>query len=134
MPETEKIDLLICHDADCSLKEGDPLQSNTATTLIFQALSDQSRLKIIDLLSCHSLCGCQILKTLRISQPTLSYHLKLMIDCGMISGRRDGSMVIYTLNRDLFDQIMAYLDERRMTGRKVVEHRSFCIERRDACV
>lgn len=134
MPEIDTIDNLLCHGADCSLKEGDQLQSNKAMSLIFQALSDQSRLKIIEVLSCQSLCGCQILKSMHISQPTLSYHLKLLVDCGMISSHRNGSMAIYTLNRELFDMIIAYLDEHLLANRKVIKHQAFCVARRDSCV
>ena len=42
-----------------------------------KALSDETRLKIIDMLSCGEMCACEILEELSISQPTLSYHMKI---------------------------------------------------------
>lgn len=96
------------------------MQSSKAMPLIFHTLSDKSRLKIIELLSFQSLCGCQILKNMPFSQPTMSYHLRLLIDSGMISSHRNGPMTIYTLNRDLVDTIIVYLDEHLLARKQQV--------------
>lgn len=51
---------------------------------IFKALSDQNRLEIIEILSCNEKCACEILKNFDITQPTLSHHMKVLMDCGYI--------------------------------------------------
>ncbi len=75
---------------------------------LFKALSDETRLKIIDMLSCGELCACDILKGFKISQPTLSYHMKILTECGVVTGDRRGAWMHYTLNDDVVQQIYAY--------------------------
>ena len=54
---------------------------------IFKALSDVNRLKIIDLLSYEEKCGCKILEHFNFTQPTLSHHMKVLIECGLVEAR-----------------------------------------------
>lgn len=68
--------------------------------LLCKALSDETRLKIVDMLSCGEKCACEILKSFAITQPTLSYHMKILTACGIINARRDGAWMHYSLNAD----------------------------------
>ena len=77
--------------------------------LIFKALSDETRLKIIDMLSCGELCACKILESFHITQPTLSYHMKTLCDSGLVLGRREGSWMHYSLNAEKFDSAQKLL-------------------------
>ena len=63
---------------------------------IFKALADETRLKIVDLLSGGEMCGCQLLDHFNITQPTLSYHMKILCDSGIVKGRRDGAWMYYS--------------------------------------
>lgn len=74
----------------------------------FKALSDETRLKILEMLSCGELCACDILEQLHITQPTLSYHMKLLTGCGLVSARKDGAWVKYTLNTDHFAEVQEF--------------------------
>ncbi len=76
--------------------------------LLFKALSDETRLKIIDMLSCGELCACDILKSFNITQPTLSYHMKILTECGIVNGVREGAWMHYTLNDAVIKQIYEY--------------------------
>ncbi len=76
--------------------------------LLFKALSDETRLKIIDMLSCGELCACDILKFFQITQPTLSYHMKILTDCGIVDGTRQGAWMHYTLNHETAKSILDY--------------------------
>jgi ArsR family transcriptional regulator len=76
---------------------------------VFKALSDETRLKIIDMLSCGELCACNILEEFNISQPTLSYHMKYLSDSGLINARRDGAWMKYTLNEERTQETAAFL-------------------------
>lgn len=75
---------------------------------IFKALSDETRLRILEMLSCGELCACKILEQFHITQPTLSYHMKLLTGCGLVTGRRDGSWMKYTLNAERFGEIQDF--------------------------
>lgn len=72
---------------------------------IFKALADVTRLKIIEMLSCGQMCACTILENFNITQPTLSYHMKILTECGLVDGVRDGAWMRYTLNQERFEQI-----------------------------
>lgn len=65
---------------------------------IFKALADETRLKIVDMLSCGEMCACDILEYFNITQPTLSYHMKILTDCEIVNARKDGSWMKYSLN------------------------------------
>ena len=64
----------------------------------FKALSDSNRLKIIDLLSCGEKCACEILNYFKFTQPTLSHHMKVLIECGLVNSRKEGTWNYYSLN------------------------------------
>lgn len=64
---------------------------------MLKAMADPSRLKIIDLLSCGSLCACDILKHFDFTQPTLSHHMKVLQQAGIVAARREGKWQHYTL-------------------------------------
>ena len=66
--------------------------------LLFKALADTNRLMIVDMLSCGELCACKILEGLKITQPTLSHHMKILCDCGLVSSRKDGKWTHYSLD------------------------------------
>ena len=78
---------------------------------LFKALSDTNRVMIVDMLSCGELCACKILEKLNITQPTLSHHMKILCDCGLVNGRKDGKWMHYTLNFETALTFRAFLEE-----------------------
>jgi ArsR family transcriptional regulator len=64
---------------------------------MFRALSDRTRLRILNLLLGGELCVCDIVSTLRIAQPTASRHLAYLRSAGLIEARRDGLWMYYRL-------------------------------------
>jgi len=75
---------------------------------IFKALGDETRLKIIEILSCGEVCACEILESFHITQPTLSYHMKILTDCGLVKSRKDGSWMRYSNNTVLVEAIKQF--------------------------
>jgi ArsR family transcriptional regulator len=78
---------------------------------MLKALSDETRLKIIDMLSCGELCACNILESFNITQPTLSYHMKALTESGIVNGRRQGAWMHYSLNTEKFSEVTTFLSE-----------------------
>lgn len=76
---------------------------------ILKALSDPNRLKIIDLLSCGEKCACEILESFKFTQPTLSHHMKVLIDCGLIEVRKDGIWNLYKLSENNTNELVLFL-------------------------
>lgn len=83
----------------------------TENVKLFKALADTNRLMIIDMLSCGELCGCKILEKFNITQPTLSHHMKILCDCGLVNGRKEGIWTHYSLNEDAVQRFKNFLCE-----------------------
>jgi len=75
------------------------------TSLLFKVLSDPNRLMIIDMLSCGELCACKILEKFQITQPTLSHHMKMLSQAGLIFAKPEGKWMHYSLNTEAFHQL-----------------------------
>jgi len=78
---------------------------------LFKALADETRLKIIDMLSCGEMCACDILEFFNVTQPTLSYHMKILTDCDIVNARKDGSWMKYSLNTVKFKAFEKFLKD-----------------------
>ena len=66
--------------------------------VIFKALGDENRIRILKLLRSGEKCACKLLDELNISQSTLSHHMKILCDAGMVSGRKEGKWTYYSVN------------------------------------
>ena len=64
---------------------------------IFKALSDENRIRILKMLHSGEKCACKLLEELNISQPTLSHHMKILCDAGIVTGRKEGKWTHYSL-------------------------------------
>lgn len=80
--------------------------------LFLKALADETRIKIFDMLSNGELCACNILEEFNITQPTLSYHMKILCESELVNSRKDGIWMKYSINqnslkllKNLFDDI-----------------------------
>ena len=65
---------------------------------VFRALADPKRLRIIELLMEGEECACVLLDDLGIAQSTLSHHMKLLCDAGVVQGRKEGKWVHYSID------------------------------------
>ena len=74
----------------------------------FHALSDETRLHIVEMLSHGERCVCELQEVLDAAQSRLSFHLKVLKDAGLVSDRREGRWMYYALNRDALDKIAAF--------------------------
>ncbi len=75
---------------------------------VFKALADRNRLRIVKALMVRPLCVCELQKILNISQPSVSHHLKILSEAGIIEYERDGQWMVYNLvespdSKPLFD-------------------------------
>ncbi|MBE7720873.1 ArsR/SmtB family transcription factor [Lacrimispora indolis] len=76
------------------------MESYEEYTKVFKALGDPKRAMIVDMLSCGELCACMILEKFEMSQSTLSHHMKILCDCGLVKGRNEGKWTYYSLDED----------------------------------
>ena len=76
---------------------------------ILKALGDDIRFQIFEMLRHGSLCACKIHEKFDITQPTLSHHMKILCDCGIVLAERDGKWVHYSLNCEKLNDLIAFL-------------------------
>ena len=79
--------------------------------LICKALGDANRLEIVKMLSDGEKCGCRLLERFSITQPTLSHHMKTLVDCGLVNDRKQGKWHYYSLNPEALSFLRTFLDE-----------------------
>lgn len=84
---------------------------NTTKAKIFKAFCDENRLAILDLLRSGEKCACNLLEKLEITQSTLSHHMKILCESGIVSGRKDGKWTHYTISPEGLEQAKRVLDE-----------------------
>ena len=65
--------------------------------VICKALGDSNRLQIVQMLSDGEKCGCKLLEAFDITQPTLSHHMKILCECGLVNVRKEGKWHHYSL-------------------------------------
>jgi ArsR family transcriptional regulator len=79
-------------------------------TKLFRALGDDTRLRIVALLSHGELCVCHLETALDLSQPNVSRHLGILRAAGVVEGRRNGSWMYYSLAEQEHDAVRSVLD------------------------
>jgi ArsR family transcriptional regulator len=72
---------------------------------LFHALSDETRLEIIELLRKGERCVCELTDTLDAAQSRLSFHLRVLKDAGIVRDRKDGRWVHYELDPEAFEEM-----------------------------
>lgn len=68
---------------------------------IFKALGDPNRLEIYEMLKDGEKCACKLLEKFNITQPTLSHHMKVLCECGLVTFRKDGKWSHYSINKEV---------------------------------
>ena len=67
---------------------------------MFKALYDEKRLQILDMIRGGEKCACVILEDMQISQSTLSHHMRILCESGIVHGRKDGKWVYYSIDKE----------------------------------
>lgn len=80
-------------------------------TVILKAVSDETRLRIVHMLSTGEKCACKILENFNFTQPTLSYHMKILTESGLVDAQRHGAWVHYRLNSEKIADILEFWNE-----------------------
>ena len=97
------------------------------TVNIFRALSDPNRLRIVKMLEERELCVCEVREVLRLSTSTVSKHLSILRDAGLIIDWKDGKWVNYKLNTaipdDLIRPLLSVLKKGLTDERQILQDR-----------
>lgn len=92
------------------------------TIRVFKAFCDENRLSILGLLRTGEKCACDLLEDLRITQPTLSHHMKILCDAGIVQGRKDGKWVYYSIDSEGANKVKMILEQQLTLSDSVEEN------------
>jgi ArsR family transcriptional regulator len=92
---------------------------------LFHALSDQTRLSILQRLRLGERCVCDLTDALDAAQSRLSFHLKVLKEAGLVTDRRDGRWMYYTLNTEALAEV-GELVEAMAAAPSAAERRTGC--------
>lgn len=67
---------------------------------VFKAFCDENRLRILEMLQSGEKCACVLLAKLEITQPTLSHHMKILQESGIVTPRKEGKWTHYAINEN----------------------------------
>lgn len=87
---------------------------------MLKTIADSTRIQILDVLSCKEMCACEILELLTISQSTLSHHMKVLIDSGLVKSRKEATWMHYSVNYDKVNELHCFID-------KITKEKQDCI-------
>lgn len=104
----------------------------------YKALGDETRLKIIQMLTGHEMCVCEIIDKLDMSQPAISHHLKILRQAGIVKDSREGKWIYYSLNAGVFQDVFAAEDTELISSyaapiRRQMENGEQSLVRTDHC-
>ena len=94
----------------------------TAYAQVIKAMADGNRLEIIDLLSCGTMCACEILENFEFTQPTLSHHMKVLQAAGIVSAVKKGRWQYYTLVPEFTTQFPEFIGKLLQDNQKCACH------------
>lgn len=80
-------------------------------SLVFKALCDEKRLRIIGLLQSGEQCVCVLIDQVGLPQSTLSYHLKILCESGIVEGRQEGKWTYYRISMEGSERAKLLLDQ-----------------------
>jgi ArsR family transcriptional regulator, arsenate/arsenite/antimonite-responsive transcriptional repressor len=83
----------------------------------FHALSDETRLQIIERLSDGEQCVCDLTDMLATTQSLLSFHLKTLKEAGILTDRREGRWVYYSLSLEAIEDLQRFIGSLKPRGR-----------------
>jgi ArsR family transcriptional regulator len=83
-----------------------------ATAEVFRALGDPARVRIVNLLATSSepVCACELYEPLGLAQPTVSHHLKTLVEAGLLDREQRGKWAYFSLRRDAVEKLAVVAD------------------------
>ena len=87
-------------------------EAAAATAGLFRALGDPARVRIVNLIATagEAVCACDLYAPLGLAQPTVSHHLKKLVDAGLLEREQRGKWAYFSLQRDAVEKLAAVAD------------------------
>jgi ArsR family transcriptional regulator, arsenate/arsenite/antimonite-responsive transcriptional repressor len=93
---------------------------------LFHALSDETRLAVLDRLRGGEQCVCELMDAMKAAQSRLSFHLKVLKEAGLIRDRREGRWMYYSIDPDAIEELEMVVDTLKQAGKSAVSANRCC--------
>ena len=93
---------------------------------MFHALSDETRLALLELLKGGEQCVCELTDAMKATQSRLSFHLKVLKEAGFIRDRREGRWMYYSIDPDAVEELETVVDTLRQAAKSAVSANRCC--------
>ena len=108
--------LSVLNEGCCAPLTREPLAQADAADLapLFKALGDPVRLRLLSLIACHDggeACVCELTGAFDLSAPTISHHLKVLREAGLITSERRGTWIYYQVSPEVIGHVSAVLGD-----------------------
>jgi ArsR family transcriptional regulator, arsenate/arsenite/antimonite-responsive transcriptional repressor len=109
------IDMTAAAQIECCAPLAAPVLTDdeaAATAELFKALADPSRVRIVNLLASagEPVCACNLNEPVGLAQPTVSHHLKKLVEVGLLEREQRGKWAYFSLRRDAVEKLAAVAD------------------------
>ena len=113
-----RIELPVLGDGCCTVLAREPITASQAGSLarVLKALADPTRLRLVSMVAAHKggeACVCDLTGPLGLTQPTISHHLKILVDAGIFTRDKRGKWAFYALVPAALDTLAAILSTSR---------------------
>ena len=96
------------------------------TAIIFKAFCAENRIRILKLLCTGEKCGCRLLEELNVTQPTLSHHMKILCDSGIVTSREEGKWTHYQISKEGSEKAIELLKKITAVSESSTECKGCC--------
>jgi len=93
---------------------------------VFKAFCDETRLMVLGLLQTGEKCACDLLEAVEVGQSTLSHHMKILVESGIVSTRKDGKWTYYSISEQGSQVAMKMLAELTAVDKELAQVKKVC--------
>jgi len=94
---------------------------------IFKAFCDETRLEVLSILQSGEKCACEILESVSVGQSTLSHHMKILVDSGIVAPRKERKWIHYSISKSGSEKALKLLsDLTAFTANKIIDNKEKC--------
>lgn len=116
-------------------EEGDVEFKHSEAVRIFKALADDNRLEIMRILMSSEKCACELLDALEIGQSTLSHHMHILCDAGLVEAHKMGKWMFYSLSAKGSEEARALIKKYTLSLNQACKYKKCecCCSKKGSC-
>jgi len=102
------------------------MDNHVEVAKVFKAFCDETRLMVLGLLQTGEKCACDLLEAVEVGQSTLSHHMKILVESGIVSTRKDGKWTYYSISEQGSQVAMRMLADLTAVDKELAQIQKVC--------